>query len=239
MVKATLRSADLSHEATFPVPVFDLPQHGIELLRSIHLSLRDQAAPIAASDMHFTGGNSLSDVSATVRMYGGSAVIEVTTEKFSVRFSKMQNYQHVDLCKRCVRSAWTAFDSVFPDTQLGHASVRASLQLELADQSDAKQFLRQLVPGDSQLAWKGLGSVVEHPGVSLELENAGDSWNGFLNMYHDHTASSSLIVSCSAMYGSESSIRALADQFDHSERLLAAFLKRCGLVAADSSVHEG
>jgi hypothetical protein len=218
--------------------MFDLPQRGIELLRAIHLGLRDQAAPIAASDMQFTGGNSLADVCATVRMYGGKAVIEVTTEKFSVRFSEMQNYQHVDLCKRCVRSAWSAFDSVFPDTQLGHASVRSSLQLELADQSDAKEFLRQLMPNDSQLAWKDLGDVVEHPGVSLELENAGESWNGFLNMYHDHTASSSLIVSYTAMYGSESTIRALADQFDHSERLLAAFLKRCGLAASESSVRE-
>ncbi len=239
-MEARLKRLDAAHEVTLAVPLFELPQRGLELLRDLHGRLSDLAHPIASHEMHFFGGTALSDVRAQIQLYGGNAEVEVTVEKCSVRFNNMPGLDQVQLFKDCVETVWESILEIFPTASAALLSIRPTLQMELADASNAGRYLTQVAGWGKEGAWDKFGRVAEHPGVSLELAHADEGWNAVFNVFRDRTSESSLVLTCVAIYmirdeKDPNASGAMMDRFTHLEGLLEAFVDQCGLEAAKGS----
>jgi len=169
-VKTTLEWMELTYDAEFSVPPFDLPRRDTDLLKSLHQFIHPRF-PIRTADMHVFGGTTLSDVCVRVTLFGGNGTIDVTADRLSTRFTGLRQHQDLDICNQCIALAEQALRSTLPDVVIGLVSIRPMLTLRLGDEPmDAREYLRAVVRPAVDMDLDGLGAAALHPCINLEVQ---------------------------------------------------------------------
>lgn len=224
-MKAGLDWMEMSYEAEFSVPLFDLPGRNTELLKSLHRFIHPRF-PLRATDLHAFGGNALSDVRIRVTMFGGNGTIEVTAEKLSIRFNNLRSEQDVNICNECIAMAEQALRSALPEVVFAIVTVRPTLSLRLGDGSiDTRYFLRRVVKPGIDMELTGLGNAALYPCINLEVENEDEGWRAVLHAYDNAVDKSSIIASCWMAYPDSPDEHPYGERTDRLLRLLGALLR--------------
>ena len=225
-MKATFLQMDLTCEIAFPTLSFELPTQGLTLLKSIHDNINPKY-PIASTDMQIFGGNSLSDIRVHVSMFNGSAQIDILVNKCSIKFFRLQNSTDLEVCKECISLIEKALKETLPNLQYSHLTINPELTFELnSGRGNASSFLAQITGlNNHAISFDEFGSVVQHQGLNLEIDNDEEEWNAVLNVFRNRLQDSSLIVSCFAAYRKNMMTQSL----DHFEHMINVFLSKIGL----------
>ncbi len=187
---------EMTYEAEFLHPLFDLPSHNIELLKSFYQSIHPQF-PLRTTDLHVFGGSALSDVCVRVAMLGGHGTIEMTAERLSIRINGITDEQELATCNRCIMLATQALKGTLPDVVTKTVAARTTRSLSLGDGSmTASDFLQQTVTPGIDMKLTDLGNAVQSPCVNIEVQNNDEDWRAVLHAHTNAIERSSVIVSC-------------------------------------------
>ena len=224
-MKTSLEWMEMTYEAEFSVPLFDLPGRNTELLKCLHRFIHPRF-PLRTTDMHAFGGNALSDVCVRLTMFGGSGTIEVTADKLSIRFTGLRQEQDVNICNECIALAEQALRSALPDVVVRIVTIRPTLSLRLGDGSmDARNYLRRVVKPGVDLELNGLGNAALCPCINLEVENEEEGWRAVLHAYDNAVDKSSIIASCWIVYFDSPEERPKEERTDRLQRLVTVLLR--------------
>ena len=228
-MNSVLEWMELTYEAEFSSPSFDLPGSQPALMRSLYHSFHS-VFPLRIGDLHAFGGTALSDVSVRVTLLGGDGTIDVTADRFSARFVGMTRPQDLETCHRCIALAEQALAGTLSDVSIHLVSIRPILTLRLGGESvDARDYLRRLVTPGVGLDLEGLGAVALHPCVNLELENVDERWQAVLHAYPSAFNNSSVVAACSIVYTESPEPRTAEERNGRLWRLIAVLLTGLGL----------
>lgn len=234
-MKTTLEWMELTYDAEFSVPPFDLPRRDTDLLQSLHQFIHPRF-PIRTTDMHVFGGTTLSDVCVRVTLFGGNGTIDVTADRLSTRFTGLRQHQDLDICNQCIALAEQALRGTLPDVEIGLVSIRPMLTLRLGDGStDAREYLRSVVKPAVDMDLGGLGAAALHPCVNLEVQNDDERWRAVLHAYPSGVDRSSVVVACSIIYTESPDPRSSEERNDRLWRLIAGLLRGLDLETPTSA----
>ena len=235
-MKTTLEWMELTYEADFSAPPFDLPERATDLLKSLHLFIHPRF-PIRTPDMYVFGGTALSDVCVRVTLFGGNGTIDVTADRLSTRFVGLRRHQDLDFCNQCIALAEQALRNTLPDVMIGHVSIRPTLTLRLGDEStDAREYLRGVVKPAVHMDLDGLGAAALHPCINLEVQNDAERWRAVLHAYPSGEERSSVVIACSIIYTESPAPSSSEERNDRLWRLIAALLRGLGLETPASAI---
>ena len=123
-MKASLEWIEMTQEADFSDPLFDLPGRNTEVLKALHRSIHPRF-PLRSSDMQALGGNTLSDVSVRLTMFEGHGTISVTAEKFSGYFRGLKRDEDIGVCNECITLASQGLASAMPENRVSAVATQA------------------------------------------------------------------------------------------------------------------
>lgn len=228
-MEAIFRQADLTYEANFSMPSFDLPGLGTALLKSLYENI-NPLSPINTADMHVLGGSSLSDVRVQVAAFNGHGLIEVRPDGLSINFRGLQESGDFATCMNCISLSEEVTRRTLPDFEVDAVALRPTLFLELDEKAkSASSHLATAAGAVAPLNLEEFGNPTQYPGMNLEVENTGQGWNAIFNAYRDRRGDSLLIVSCYARYSEHGAIRGLEQRASHMARLIRTLLHGIGL----------
>lgn len=234
-MKANLEWMNVTYDVEFSAPSFDLPGSNTTVLRALYETIHPRY-PVGTQNMQVVGGNLLSDVHVRITLFNGNGVIDVSVDGMSLVFSNLKTKDDLAVARDCISLSEEALQSSLPDISVRAVVLKPTLFLELGGgQEDAGNHLSRVMGSTVKFAQAAFGNATTHPGVNLEVENADEGWNAIFHAFRDRTRASSLILSCHAVYGTESKVRGLESRVDHLEQLLKAFLERIGLETPDST----
>ena len=192
-MKTSLEWIEMTQEAEFSVPLFDLPGRNTEVLKALHRFIHPRF-PLRSSDMQVLGGNALSDVRVQLTMFEGYATIGVTAEKLAGHFRGLRGDEHIGVCNECITLASRGLASAMPENRVSVVSSQAIFGLRLGDGSvDVRSYLKEVVNPGVELSLSSLDQTTVTPGINLEVHDANDGWKAVLHGY-DNAASPSLIT---------------------------------------------
>ena len=224
-MKTTLEWMELTYDADFSVPPFDLPARATDLLKSLHQFIHPRF-PIRTPDMHVFGGTALSDVCVRVTLFGGNGTIDVTADRLSTRFTGLRQHQELDICNQCIALAEQPLRTTLPDVAIGLVSIRPTLTLRLGDESaDAREYMRGVVKPAVHMDLDGLGAAALHPCINLEVQNDDERWRAVLHAYPSGVERSSVVIACSIFYAESPDPSSREERNDRLWRLIAALLR--------------
>lgn len=224
-MKTTLEWMELTYDADFAVPPFDLPRRDTDLLKSLHQFIHPRF-PLRTTDMHVFGGTTLSDVCVRVTLFAGNGTIDVTADRLSIRFTGLRQPQDLAICNECIGLAEQALRSILPDVVIGLVTIRPMLTLRLGDEStDAREYFRGVVKPAVDLDLDGLGPAALHPCINLEVENDDERWRAVLHAYPSGVDRASVVVACSIIYTESPDPRSSEERNARLWRLIAALLQ--------------
>ena len=162
---------DISYEASFRNPVFELARENVEVLKIFHRHLTPHYS-VSSSDMQAIVGKALSDFRAQITLFRGSGVLEVTADKFSATF-KNALWKDVETIKDCVGKGLAATTEWSPDLAYGEQVIRLAAFLNLMGEADARDnFLHNLIGSKMTLRADDFGASKIYPGLKVEFENS-------------------------------------------------------------------
>ena len=123
-MKASLEWIEMTQEADFSDPLFDLPGRNTEVLKALHRSIHPRF-PLRSSDMQALGGNTLSDVSVRLTMFEGHGTISVTAETFSGYFRGLKRDEDIGVCNECITLASQGLASAMPENRVSAVATQA------------------------------------------------------------------------------------------------------------------
>ena len=96
-MKTSLEWIEMSQEADFSVPLFDVPGRNTEVPGALHRFIHPRF-PLRSGDMQTIAGNALSDVRVHLAMFGGHGTIRVNAEKSSGCFRELREDEDIMVC---------------------------------------------------------------------------------------------------------------------------------------------
>ncbi len=224
-MKASIDWMELTYDAEFSVPLFDLATYNVEILRSLHQQIHP-LFPLRAKDLHAFGGNALSDVRVRATVLEGNGTVEVSAERVSLRLGGLRGVQDIAVGKDCFKRVEKALRTVLPKVEIAGVTARSSLSLQLGDGSVvARDFLRQVVHSGIVVDLTGLGNAVLCPCINLEVRNEDEGWRAVLHAYDNTVVQSSIIASCSITNRFRPDRHPYEEDIDRLRRLLQALLE--------------
>lgn len=232
-MKASIERTNLKYDVEFSAPSFDLPISNVNVLRAFYETIHPRF-PINARDMHVTGGNLLSDVHVRVTLFNGNGSIDISVDRMSLVFNNLMTREDLTICKDCISLSEEALHKSLPTVSIRTIAIKPTLYLGLnSDQEDVTNYLARLPGANIKLDLSAFGSVAQHPGINLEIDNIQEKWNAVFNTFQDRTKTSSLILFCSAVYRADGTVRGLENRAKHVEQLLKTFLDSISLETED------
>lgn len=223
---------DISYEASFRNPVFELARENVDVLKIFHRHLTPRFS-VSSSDMQAMGGNALSDLKARITLFRGNGVLEITADKFLAIFKNAVGQSDIETIKDCVTSGLTALAEWSPDLRYREEVIRLTAFLSLKEGMDARDnFLHNLIGSKMPFRADDFGASKIHSGLKAEFENPGDWMIGF-DVYRSWASEDMLIVNCNATYQESSALATFEDKTAHAGKIFTDFLAKIGLVRQD------
>lgn len=233
-MKAHVEWMNVTYDLEFATPSFDLPASSVTVLRALYEKVHPRY-PMRTQQMQVLGGSLLSDVHVRATLFSGNAVIDVSVDTMSISFNNLKSKDDLEVCQDCILLSEEALQSSLPNVSVRAVAIKPTLFLELGDgRENASEHLARVMGLTMKLDQAEFGNAITHPGVSLEVENSEEGWSALFHAFRDRTRTSSLILSCQALYGAGGKLRGLESRVAHLEKLLKVFLERFELEMQDS-----
>ncbi len=234
-MKTNLEWIELSLEADFSEPLFDLPGRSTEVLKALHHAIHPRF-PLRSSDMQALGGTMLSDVSVHLAMFERHGAISVTTEKFSGSFRGLVRDEDIEVCNECILLASQGLASAMPENRISAVATRATFGLRLGDGTvDARSYLKEVVKPGVDLNLNGMVNTQVTPCINLEVHDANDGWKAVLHGYDNAVSPSLITVSIWLSYPESLDDRPQEERTGRVIQLRTALLRGLGLEGPTSS----
>ena len=228
-MKTTLDWMELTQEADFSVPLFDLPGRNTEVLQSLHRSIHPRYA-LRSADMQAFGGTALSEVSVRLNMFEGRGTIAVTADKLSAHFRDLAQDDDIRVCNECSTLAAEGLRGAMPDVEIAGVATRTTLGLRLDDGSvNARSYLAEVVKPSVNIDLRGFGNARVIPCINLEVHNADEDWKAVLHAYDNASVTSAMIVSIWLAYPGSLDDHPQEERTDRVLQLRTALLQGMGL----------
>lgn len=224
---------DISYEANFLIPAFDLAKESVSVLNALYRHLAPRYTP-RSSDMQVVGGSLLSDLKARITLFGGLGVLEVTADKFSASFTNAVGTD-IETIKDCVAAALAAMAEWSPDLSYREESIRATVFLNIMDGADARDnFLNNLVGGKAAIQPEDFGATRVYPGMKVECVNLDDKWTVGFDVYRSWAIGEMLVANCNAIYQQGTPLTTFEEKAAHAGKMFTDFLAHVGLELQDT-----
>lgn len=224
---------DITYEANFLTPAFDLAKGSVDVLNTLYRHLTPRYTPLS-SDMQVVGGNLLSDLKARITLFRGLGVLEVTADKFSASFTNAVG-NDIETIKDCVATGLAAMAEWSPDLSYREESIRLSAFLKIMGGAAARDdFLNNLSGGKAAFQPEDFGASTVYSGMKIEFENPEDKWKVGFDVYRSWADSEMLVVSCNAIYQPGAVFATFEDKATHAGKVVADFLAKIGLESQNS-----
>ena len=224
MATTSLEWMNVTYDAEFASPAFDLSTNNTSVLRAIYETFLPQFR-INSRDMHVTGGNVLSDVHVRASLFNGNGSIDISADKMSLVFNNLRTENEFLTCQRCVLLGEEVLKKSLPAARIGMVAIKPTLFLELdGGDKDVGAHLAQSAVPSIQLDLGEFGSAIQYPGLNVEVGNPQERWDALFHAFRDRMKPSSLILNCQAIYQEDGAVRGLENRVHHLKRLLWAFL---------------
>lgn len=174
----SVNELDLTYEANFESPAFDVLGQPLVVLKSLHDTVGRRFS-IGSADMHVYSGTAVSDVRIHIDMFSGYASIDVTADSLSVACRDLRNTHDLDMVVRCITSAAEAVDVTIPSLDFRSTTIRMVGALDANDRSrSAADHLAHTVGAPLRLDLSEFAEVTQTPGIHLDLESESEGWRG-------------------------------------------------------------
>lgn len=228
-MKAKIEWINLTYDVEFTTPAFDLPSNNTSVLKTFYETIHPRFS-INSRDMHVTGGNLLSDVHVRATLFNGNAFIDISVDRMSIVFNNLRMEEDLTICRGCISLSEEALQKSLPAVSVRTVSIKPAVFLELnGGQEDVDNYLSRLPGSSIQPDLSAFGNTIQHPGVSLEVENFEEKWNANFHAFRDRIKASALILSCQANYRADGTVRGLENRANHLDQLVMAFLNSIDL----------
>ena len=225
----------MTYDVEFVAPAFDLPNNNTSVLKTFYETIHPRFR-INTRDMYVTGGNLLSDVHVRVTLFNGNGTIDISVDRMSLVFNNLSSKEDLTTCKDCISLSEEALQKSLPAVSSQTIAIKPTLFLELQEGGqNASDYLSQLLRSSFQPDLSAFGNTVQHPGVSLEVENFEEKWDATFHALRNRIKASALIVSGQANYHTDGIVRGLENRVDHMDKLLMAFANGIDLELEDST----
>lgn len=228
-MKFNIEWFNITYDLWFAAPAFDLPSTNTSVLKTFYETINPRF-PINSRDMHVAGGNLLSDVHVRITMFNGNGIIDLSADRMSLVFNNLRKQEDLTICKDCISLSEEALQKSLPAVSSRTIAINPTLFLELqGGKQNASKYLSQLLRFSIQPDLSAFGNTVQHPGVSLEVENFEQKWNVTFHAFRDRIKESALILSGQANYRTDGTLRGVENRVNHLDVLLMAFANGIGL----------
>lgn len=234
-MKASLRKLDLTYEASFSAPSFDLPARSTALLKALYENLGSDIH-IGPDDMHVVNGTKLSEVHVGVTLLGGLARIDIAADKLSLEFKGLWNDADLDICKFCLRRSEQAVKSELPDVVVNTVFFNSLLFLELdGGAGNSREHMAQAAGYPTRFNLSEFCGATLQSKIAINVENTEENWLAMMSAWPVAGQPDTLNVSCIVRYGAGGAIHGLDSQADHIRSLVKMFLSGIDLAISDST----
>jgi hypothetical protein len=231
-MRFTTRWIDVTYEAVFAAPAFDLPSRNISVLKAFYEAINPRFA-ITMNNLQAMGGTSVADVRARIVLFNGSGILDVSAEKFSAVFTNLRARSDVEIIKDCIRIAEGALRSALPDIQDREVNINSTVYIELADEGQsAIDFLGGLTSSRKVINPKAFNASEVHYGLSAEIVNSAARWRTSLRVEAAQFDPRILIMNSRATYPADGALQSFEDQARHVEQVLETVARELGLEMA-------
>lgn len=229
------RWIDVTYEAAFSAPLFDLPTRNVAILKAFHETISPRFA-ISLNDLQVTGGATLGDVRARVVVFGGNGIFDIFVEKFAAAFTNLRTQSDIEIVKDCMLLANHAMRSVLPTVSYREVILTSTLFLNLQGPENAATEFLDSFPSANRLTAAGLAQGTEvHYGLLADFENSSEAWRVTVRMERSYADQRILIIIARASYGMGGTLQTFSDQAAHLEGVLEAVFKATNLKRDPSS----
>ena len=175
----SVKGLDLSYEANFESPAFDVLGQPLVVLKSLHETVGHRFS-IGSADMRVYSGTAVSDIRIHIDMFGGHASIDVTADGLSVECRDLRDTRDLDMVSRCIELAAEAIDTTFPSLDFRSTTIHMVGTLDANDRSrSAADHLAKTVRAPLRLDLSEFGEVTQTPGIRVDIESALEKkWRG-------------------------------------------------------------
>ena len=174
----SIKELDLTYEANFVSPAFDVLGQPLVVLKSLHESVGRRFS-IGSANMHVYSGTAISDVRIHIDMLSGYASIDVTADSLSVACRNLRNTLDLDMVVQCITSAAEAIGVSFPSLDFRSTTIRMVGALDANDRSrSAADHLAKAVGAPLRLDLSEFAEVIHTPGIHLDIESTSEGWRG-------------------------------------------------------------
>ena len=223
---------DISYEAIFQDPLFELARKNVDVLKIFHRHLTPRYS-ISPSDMQAMGGSALSDLKARISLFRGNGILEITVDKFSAVFKNAVGQKDIDTIKDCVGSGLAAIAEWSPALAYREETISQTHFLSLKGADDRNSFLHNLIGSKMAFCADDFGASKIYTGLKAELENSGDKWIVRFDISRSWDINDMLIVNCNATYKEGGKLATFEDKTAHAGKIANDFLAKIGLVPQD------
>lgn len=227
-MRFTTRWMEVTYEAFFAGPVFELPAGQVALLRAFYEAVSPRFA-VGLNDLQVAGGASIGDVRARMVLFGGNAVFEISPEKFTAIFSALRTESDITVAKDCISLVNQALVSTFSAASYREwvLSPTAYLELQGSDTAAIEFLDRYAGRKDPQLRAAKGGKV--HYGLLADIENPGEKSRTNVRIERLFSQQRILLISLRSIFQRDSTFQAFEDQAAYVESVANSVLKDIGL----------
>ena len=174
----SVKGLDLSYEANFESPAFDVLGQPLVVLESLYGTVGRNFS-IDSSDMHVYSGTAVSDIRIHIDMFGGHASIDVTADSLSVACRDLRDTRDLDTVVQCIALAAEAVSATFPSLDFRSTAIRMVGTLSANHQSrSAADHLAKIAGPPLRLDLSEFAEVTQIPGIRVDIENTSGRWRG-------------------------------------------------------------
>ena len=147
-----------------------------ELQQRIYTGVRaEYPFALQTADMHVSPNGLQSEAGLRITMFGGNASINLTPVRAALDFSNLNAIREdFDICKKCIDLITEALNKSCADVVIQTETITTSLRLTA--EGDASGHLSSIAAANVRLNPAEFGATEDHPVVSIEISNPGQSW---------------------------------------------------------------
>ena len=229
------KSLDIQYDVGFRTPFFGLARSNVEVLQALY----EQFPPrygIQSSDLQAVGGSVMSQLRATLTLFRGNGIIEVSSDKLHVKFSNATGKDDVAIIQDCIIHALTALSRFISESQFGPELIVVKAFLGIAGgTTERDKFLDRFhMPYVDGLA-KSTNLIIS-PAIKFDIQNEAEKWNVNVELSRAWIDPEAIFLAVNGNFSTGASAQTLPRRADIIQGVMKQALEAVGLQSELSNI---
>lgn len=235
MIQYSEQQINVTYERRFRQPAFQISRSMVEILARFYEILSSEFV-LQPSDLTSAGAQSMGEVAASVRLFGGNGLLELTVEKFAARFEGLRTQDDAELVKKALRLSEMTLSEVLPGVDFSGTVVRVSSWIRFDNEDcDATEFLAKFGSPKSKVRAQEFGAKEILFTINWQIKNEDAGWAMKVLMEPSELPSSHLFLFLNAAYVENPEFSSFENRSNHIEKFYNELMARFGLVSSSGS----